>query len=228
MKIQSLLSVFVAYTCICFLLFESELRQFHVSTVTAADNSQLPTVTSGLLEAGCRGILAGSYYSAKPPSLFLIIHACPHTAAWRWGCHCQGRNKGTTITYAIFSWINNVLNVLGNTLKIPNELISFLQSVWSSPESLDNGAGEGWDIRPPVRRNCAERESNQIYLEIGRFGPVLSTNPWWCWRASGIACSLYITPCSLMSWIAFYKHSLCFITAGYAVSLLWRCRVTPD
>lgn len=26
----------------------------------------------------------------------------------------------------------------------------------------------------------------------------------------------------------FYKHSLCFVTAGYAVSVLWRCRVTPD
>jgi len=81
MKIQSLLSVSVAYIgYIRFPSFESELGQFPILTVISADNSQLPTITSGLLEARCRGILAGSYYSAKPPLPFLIFNACPHRA----------------------------------------------------------------------------------------------------------------------------------------------------
>lgn len=133
----------VAYTCICFPSLESEPRQFHVLTVIDEDISQLTTVTSNLLGAHCREILVVSYYSAKPPQLFIVIHACPHAAEWRCWSHCQGGNKGITIIYAILSWINDALYILEMTLKTQNELISFLHNVWASRESMNNMAGEG-------------------------------------------------------------------------------------
>lgn len=181
-------------------------------------------------------ILAGLYYSTKPPPLpFLIIHVRPHTAGWRWACHCQGRNKGMTIIYAIFSWINNVLNILGNTLKIQNELVGFLQMVWSSPESPDNVAGEAWDVRLPVgrKRGTVQKERVTKYiLKSGGLGLVGGSPTPQILGGVGeprvLPAIFTSTPYFLMSWIAFYKHSLCFITAGYAVSLLWRCRVTLD
>lgn len=129
-----------------------------------------PAAYSNLERAGSslqRGV--SSYYSAKAPPLFLIISACPQTAGWRCGCHWQERNKGISIRNAILSWIDDILYVLKNTLKIQKELISFLHTVWGSQEGTDNVAGEGWDVRLPVRRThwTVQKQSKYILKSVG-------------------------------------------------------------
>lgn len=159
----------------------------------------------------------------------LLCHPCMPTHSWMKVAFAREiGSKGITIIYAVFAWVSDVLNRLGNTLKIQNELISFLQTLWSSPGNPDNLRVRAETLDYLWQGNsefCRERIKPSISLKAGGLGHFYLQIHGGVRRASGIAC---IVPCSSMSWIGFYKHSLCFITAGYAVSLLWRCRVTPD
>lgn len=67
-------------------------------TVTAANNSQLPTITVGSLQ----GDLSWLVLQCKASSSSFLSSMHAHTQLDEGGL-CQGRNKGITIIYAVFA-----------------------------------------------------------------------------------------------------------------------------